>query len=300
MAKNRMTPKDFAPHLLAVLAELTEFTANISVPMTETYAPVCNRMGISEDHEGETSGGYKFTHRNIGLAFRQHIRGKGLGEQVKKGHWMLTEEGVKAAREETGDEAETETDETDNLVAARVDAAEEIETESEPELEEMAEVLKLPVAAKHPYSDDPYIVSLAIESVPCFGAWSNRSDACRECPIARDCLVQVGVVKGTIAAELEAEETERLRREAKQAEEAANKSRSVSELIGFLEEEDQAPVSTRGKSGKFKPQPGQDFASANATRESVCLHCGEKIEKGTPVKWCADEGIFHEECFDDS
>jgi len=296
MAKNRMTPKDFAPHLLAVLADLTEFTANISVPMTETYAPVCSRMGIDEDHGGETSGGYKFTHRNIGLAFRQHIRGKGLGEQVKKGQWMLTDEGVKAARgDDPEDEVEAEEAEVEDLAAARADAAEEIEQE-----EEIAEIVHLPVASsKHPYSDDPYIVSLAIESVPCFGAWSKRSDACKECPIARDCIVQVGVLKGKIAADLEAEEAEALRREAKRAEEAAKKSSSVSELIDSFGEEDQAPASSRGKSGKFKPQPGQDFAEANATRESVCLQCGEKIHKGEPVKWCADEGIFHVACFEE-
>lgn len=297
MAKNRMTPKDFAPHLLTVLAELTENQANVSVPMTETYKPVCERMGISEDHGGTTSHGSKFTHRNIGLAFRQHIKGKGLGEQVKKGEWMLTDAGIEEVLGEVPEEVPEEAPE--ELAAARADAAEEVGSEDTDD--DGAEILHLPVAQEHhPYSDDAYIVSLAIESVDCFGAWSKRSEACKECPIARDCIVQVGVRKGKIAADLEEEEAEAFRRAAKKAEDEAKKNSSVSELIDSFGEEDGDPAATPGSNGKFKPQPGQDFASANASRESVCLQCGEKIRKGDPVKWCADEGIFHLGCFDDS
>ncbi|TFH55291.1 MAG: hypothetical protein E4G90_12085, partial [Gemmatimonadales bacterium] len=69
--EQHMTPKDFAPHVLVVIAELTDYQANISVPMEETYNPICDRMGIGEDYGGETKHGSKFTHRSIGLAMRQ-------------------------------------------------------------------------------------------------------------------------------------------------------------------------------------------------------------------------------------
>jgi len=294
MTTKRMTPKDFAPHLLAVLAELTEYEANISVPMEETFKPTCDRMGIDETYGGETSHGSFFTHRTIGLAFRQQIRGKGLGDQAKRGHWMLTQAGVNQARENAGLDpvapSEKEEVEEEMLTAARADAAEETDDEKD------AEVLHLPVpGVKHPYSDDAYIRSLAIESVSCFGAWSSRSEACKDCPIASDCTLQVGVHKAELAANLQAEEEEQLVRQKAKAEAAAKKNESVSELVSKMSQEDAA---TRGGTkGKFKPTSGQDFADAKASRETVCIQCGEKIYKGDPIKWCSGEGIFHTACF---
>lgn len=301
MTITHMTPKDFAPHLLAVLAELTEYNANVSLPMTETYKPVCVRMGLKEDHGGHTDGGHVFTHRQIGLAFRQHIRGKGLGEQVKKGQWMLTQAGIDKARgEDTGD--------TEPLLAAKANATAETETETVTETEtetvkEEAEVLHLPVVTrtpKHPYSDDPYIRSLAIEAVRCYGAWASRSDVCKGCPLATDCMLQVGARKAEMAAKLEAAESAAVDKAQSKAKEDARKGQSVSELISTFDDEEEGSSTPRDlKKGKFKPSDGQDFAKANASRESMCLQCGDAINKGDPVQWCANEGIFHVECFDD-
>lgn len=292
MTKKKMTPKDFAPHLLAVLADLTEYEPNVSVPMTETYKPVCERMGIDEDFGGEVKGGYKFTHRNIGLAFRQHLRGKGLGDQAKKGEWMLTQLGVDEAR---GDDFEDR--EEESPVAAKADAVEKIEEE----YDDSAEVLHLPVKSQHPYSDDPYIVSLAIDSTPCFGAYSKRSKACKECLLAQDCRVQVRAVKGALAGELEEEERLEAERQARQAREAAKKNSSVEELMeSFKNEEEEGSSKSKGKSGKFKPPPGQEFAVASMSRESVCLQCQGKIAQGEEGIWCQNEGVFHIECFDAS
>lgn len=289
MTTKRMTPKDFAPHLLAVLAELTEYEANISVPMEETFQPTCDRMGIDETYGGETSHGSLFTHRTIGLAFRQQIRGKGLGDQAKRGHWMLTQAGVDQARENAG-LAPVADPEEEMPTAARADAVEETDDE------EGAEVFHLPVpGVKHPYSDDAYIRSLAIESVSCFGAWSSRSEACKDCPLASDCMVQVGVRKAELAARMQAEEEEQLARQKAKAEAAAKKDESVSELVSKMSQEDAA--TRRGTKGKFKPTSGQDFADAKASHETVCIQCGEKIYKGDPIKWCSGEGIFHTACF---
>jgi len=301
MTTTHMTPKDFAKPLLAVLATLTEFEANISVNMEETYEPVCKILGIAEDHGGETKGGHKFTHRQIGLAFRQHIRGKGLGEQVKKGQWMLTQVGVDQAREDAGDAAPEapEIIAAPEVVAARADATAEVLEGDEDEAG--AEVLHFPVATAsptHPYSDDPYIRSLAIEAVSCYGAWSSRSDVCKGCPLATDCMLQIGARKAEMAAEMETTEAAALAKTLAQEEEAAKKGVSVEELIEKMADEGTTPRDP--KKGKFKPTQGQDFARANASRESLCLQCAETIEKDDPVQWCADEGIFHVECFDDS
>jgi hypothetical protein len=101
-----------------------------------------------------------------------------------------------------------------------------------------------------------------------------------------------------MAAELEAAEEAALAKTKAREEEAAKKGVSVEELIEKMGDEDTTPRDPQ--KGKFKPTDGQDFARANASRESMCLQCGETIEKGDPVQWCADEGIFHVECFDDS
>ena len=312
MSEN-LTAKTFAPHLLAVLAELTEDEANLSVPMEETYQPVCARMGIDENHGGEVSGGYRFTHRKIGLAFRQHLRGKGLGELASKGQWMLTPEGVDEARNITGLAAPEMEEELEAfvevpvveeklevpVVVTRTDAtAELIEVVELVEVDEKesAEVLRLPVIQKHPYSDDPYIRALGTEAVPCYGAWSSRSDTCKECPLVTDCRMQVGAWKSELAGALATEEEQFQAR----VQQAAEDGKTVEELIAELDDEDTGPVPGGGKQGKFKPAKGQDYAKAKASRKSLCLHCQEPIPKGEWVRWCADEGVFHLACFDDT
>jgi len=289
-----MTPKDFAPHVLAVIAELTDYQANASVPMGQTFGPVCARMGISEDFGGETPHGSKFTHRTIGLAMRQ-LRDRNLGKYVKKGHWGLTAAGINEARKITGVTGPEEEDTVDEL-AARASAAENEDLE-----EEDADVIPLStVRQTHPYSDDPYIRSLAIEHVMCFGAYSKRSDACKTCPLTSDCIAQVRVRKAALAKEIEVEEARALTEAQKKQVEKAKKDGSVAELIEVLgDEEEETSSSKGGKKGKFRPAAGQDLAPAKAQRESTCIQCGEVFTIGEQVTWVAHEGLFHPNCVED-
>lgn len=297
MPTKRMTPKDFAEPLIKVLAQFTEYTANITVQMAETYKPVCELLGIDEDFGGTTEHGSKFTHRNIGLAFRQQLRNKGLGNQARKGEWMLTEEGVTFAKgltEGSPKQPENGTATEITLVAAKTS------TEVEPPEETVAEaveLLRLPVTTAVPvYSEDPYILSLAIENTPCFGAWSKRSSACKACPVAQNCVAQVGVLKGIIAAELHAKDTAALAKEQVDLSERAKKDSSVSELIHQFDRDD--GLALAGTKGKFKPGPGQDSADSIADHEGPCVKCTGIIPKGSACIWCRDEGMFHLECID--
>lgn len=293
MTDTKLTPKDFANPLLQVLARLSEYEAGTPVVMTDTYKPVCKLMGIDEDFGGTVAGGYKFTHRNIGLAFRQHVRGKQLGEQARRGEWTLTEAGIDAAKQLSGPSVQTEQQ------AARADATAENMNQSTDDTQG-AEVLRLPVAGdKHPYSDDPYLMALAIESVSCFGAWSGRSKVCAECPLARECVTNAGVRKGQIAAELEKAEEVALDQAIEASKEVAQKDRSVDELIKTIDNEE-ATAPEAGTKGKFKPSPGLTFRKAKATCEGACIQCKGKIPKGSAIMWCKGEGVFHPECFDDS
>lgn len=295
--KPTMTPKDFVNDVLVVIAELTDFDPTSSVKMTATYTPVCERMGIDENLGGETSHGSLFTHRTIGLAMRS-LRDRGLTKYAKKGYWCCTPAGIEEASQMTGRKIEHDKPETP---PAPVPQAARTEATDETTADEEAEVLRLPVAApSHPYSDDPYIRSLAIESVACFGAHSKRSEACTECPIAADCIEFVGVRKAQIATEIEAEEARAAELAKKREIEAAKKDKSVAELIeDFGNENDTDPGSDKkGKKGKYEVEAGHNVATARAQRETLCPRCDEKIAKKEQVIWVSHVGLFHPECVD--
>jgi hypothetical protein len=298
MQTQKMTPKDFAPHLVAVLGKLTEYMPGKSVPMAQTYGPVCEAMGIDEDSLGSSPNHTsKGTHRQIGLAQRQ-LRDHHLTEYTKKGHWALTRKGAAEAREAAGlpplDDG-AGTDASDLAAAARADGTAEDISESEG-----AEIVRLPVAGNtHPYSDDPYIRSLAIESLGCFGAHSSRSDTCKVCPVSTDCVGAVSARKGELAAQMEADEAAAKDAEATRLGAEGVKDASVDELIDKMNDDPDTKQRARtqgGKSGKFQPREDQDVAPAFAQRESQCNQCNEVIPEDDACMWVQDEGMFHNEC----
>lgn len=280
MKARKMTPKDFAPHLLMVLGDLTNGSAGVSIPMQETYAPVCSRMGIKVADFGESEHGSPWVHRQIGLAFRQ-MRDKGLGEYAKRGHWALTKAGVEQLAEE---KAEAPT--ASALAAAKAQAQEE-ETDS-------SNVVHLAGSEdEHPYSDDPYIRGLAVAQTACFGAYSMRSDVCKGCPLKDDCIAAISVRKAEIAADLEREELN-----ARKAAEAKKKKKdqqdaSIDELMKTMEGDEDAEF---GKAGRYEPAEGEVVTTAFAQRESCCGQCSEKIPEGDACFWVEGEGIFHPDC----
>lgn len=282
-----ITQKTFQPHLLVALGELTNFTASTSVRFTETYAPVCKLMGISEDEYGTCrTHGKPWTHRLIGLCFRS-LRDKGLGEYEKKGYWALTKMGVQKAREEAGVEFVEETVEVEPEVevvspapvhtAARTQVAVESNEGS---------VVRLPTV--HPYHADPYIRSLAIDSTGCFGSLSTRSETCKTCPLSGDCHNAVLAKKSKIAADLEALDRRTAEAKAAKAKAKETKNESIDELIsGF----DEVSKSKTKQSSNAKKK-----SKATAQRDGVCCRCNGKINKGEDCYWSKGDGIFHLTC----
>jgi hypothetical protein len=285
MKARKMTPKDFVPHLMTVLADLTKRQAGVSVPMQETYDPVCARMNLQATDFGKSEHGTEgnktpWVHRQIGLAFRQ-MRDNGLGEYAKRGHWALTEAGV----EQLDDKAQAPSEAT--LAAAKAQARAEDDDESN--VVHFADPIE-----EHPYSDDPYIRGLAVERTPCFGAYSVRSDVCKGCLLRDDCVAAVAIRKAEIAADLEREELV-----ARRAAESAKKkkdqqSASIDELMRAMDKGDDQK--SFGKNGKFEPLAGQIVSTAFAQRESLCGQCSEEIPEGDECFWVEGEGVFHPDC----
>lgn len=289
MKARKMTPSDFAPHLMATLADLTNYVAEVAVPMGDTFAPVCDRMGIRPEEFGESRHGKKgrktpWVHRQIGLAMRQ-LRDKGLGDYAGRGQWMLTQEGLDHLN--GADDAEVPTEEM--LTAAKALAQQE---EQDQEKAGSKVVRLRSNARRHPYSDDPYIRALAIAQTHCFGAYSVRSDVCKECPLAHDCTRAIETRKAEIGAELEHEELA-----ARKAAEAAKKKKdqqdaSIDELMASMSDD------SFGKKGRFRPSSGQNVADARAQRDTPCQQCDEVIKDKAPCFWVEGEGIFHPQCIE--
>lgn len=283
-----MTPKEFVPHVLVVLADMTEHQAGKAVLREDTLPLVCQRMNINVGDFGDSTHGREgnktpWVHRQIDLAFRQ-MRDRGLGEYVKRGHWALTQEGLD--RLEQSKKAPPPTAST--LAAAKSQAAEDEESS-------LSNVVHLPAAGEeHPYSDDAYIRGLAVEQTACFGAHSVRSDVCKGCPLVDDCKAAVEMRKAEIAADLEQEE-----RAAKSAAEAKKKKKeqqdiSIDELMKKMGDGEEAGGG--GTRGKYEAQPDQTVSSAFAHQESVCAQCGELIEENSRCFWVRGEGMFHPNC----
>jgi hypothetical protein len=315
-----MTPKRVAPHLLAVLGELTNFDEGVDVPMNETYAPVCERMGVAEDVLGRSSHGTFTTHRQIGLAMRT-MRDKGLTRYEKRGRWGLTIEGVRQVRtkgteaegteaegteaegtEAEGTEAEGTEAEGTEAEGTEAEGTEAEGTEAEGTEAEVTRDSPPFVGGKHLYSDDPYIRGLAARQTPCFGFYVDTEPLCQKCPLAVDCMAGIGTCKAVIAAEITAKERDLAAKMAAMETQKQARDISIDDLLkNFSDDENQASSSTPKKSpshasGKFRPAADQAIEVAEAQRETVCPQCGKKVSKGEECWWVRDEGMFHAGC----
>lgn len=302
MAKLKLTPKDFAPHVLAVIGDLTDHDPGQAVSMEHTYGPVCERMGVDADSYGVAAGkNIPVVHRKIQLAWRQ-LRDKGLAANPSRGQWALTRQGLDELREASPEDAtDEEAPESETpVVAARATMSETDDVDDGP-VEETSNVVRIKTKeGRHPYSDDPYVRGLAIERVPCFGAFSSRSNVCKTCRLSSDCVAAVEGRKAEIAAEMLREEAEeRQAEEARQAKKARQDA-SIDELIAATEDGSAAKKGGRkgGSQGRYELAPGETWADAFAQRETGCAQCGEWLEEQQACYWIELRGIFHPECID--
>jgi hypothetical protein len=296
MPKKKITPATFQPHLLAVLGVMTNFTANTPVHMKETYAPICKRMGITEEALGMSSHGSLTTHRMIGYAMRG-MRDHGLGDFAKKGQWVLTAEGVKEALREAGEEVPVEEFDLDPEFEAEPEVAEVAKVGSDTGSVAMneefeAEVVQLPVVkTTHPYSDDPYIRGLAIAQTPCFGTHSERSKTCETCPLAVDCLESIKLSLAHFAAKLDAAEAEPEKSPMPDEAEPEKSAESLASLLDNLDDQ-----GAEGPAGTFKITHKMVAMPGKAKVETLCSQCMGKMAPGTETVWVHSHGQFHVAC----
>lgn len=274
MAKNKVTASNFLPHLLAVMGTMTDFTAGVPVVFTDTFKPVCDRMGIKENTYGTYKPTNKLkTHHLIGLAFRS-MRDNGFGEYEKKGVWRLTQEGVEESKRVLNMVDETDSENPESAVQEAPDptlAAAKVQEIVEDD-EETADVVRLPMIPS--YHADPYIRSLAIEQTPCFGFHSERSSTCSSCPLAQECEARVLLEKSVLAEVLTVSQNQ-----------AKEKNESIDDLIASFDEE-----------SRQNPSASEVRSTARAHRDSLCLDCGKKIAKGSTCLWIKNKGLVHSDC----
>lgn len=288
-----LTASAYVPHLLAVLGEMTDYTAGIKIPQERTFEPVCARMGIAQDASGQLPNGTLWTHRRIGFAMRQ-MRDKQLTAYAAKGEWMLTEEGALTAAQEVGRKpGEPVREET---LVARTHVSELDEADGE-----AGRVVQLRPRIQHPYSDDPYIRALAIAQTPCFGAFTSRSESCKACRLSHECIGALDARLAEIAAELDREEAIEKTKQAQQQKVRDSKDLATDELIeSFKDTPNPTKKTAAPASGKFRPGPKAHLVKlATATADAQCLHCKKTIPKGTKdLTWIKDKGVLHDHCLD--
>lgn len=293
MTTQNKTPKDFAPHVLAVLGELTGYTASKAVPMESTYDPVCQRMGLDPDAYGIAMGkNIPMVHRKIQLGMR-HLRDKGLTGYASKGQWILTPEGLSSLQEPT---KKSESDKTPSPVVENADVSPQQSNPDPPpptnkptKMAAKAAVSPTFIHVRNSaYHADPYLRALAIDRTPCFGAYSPTHKACEACPISKYCKEAVGARKAEIAADMLREEEEA--RAAKEAHRLrkAKQDASIDELIRSQEQPD----------GRYRPPPGALMANAIADVRTQCAHCKGIVDQGTKAIYVETVGVFHRQCLD--
>jgi hypothetical protein len=275
MAKNKVTASNFYPHLLAIMGKMTDFTPGVPVVFSDTFKPVCDRMGIAENSLGmyEPTNSVK-THHLIGLAFRT-MRSKGLGFYEKRGVWMLTQEGVLESKKVQGMSMEddlTPEDQGPVLHAAKVQDLVEGEEDSKDV------VVRLPRIPQ--YHGDAYIRSLAIEQTPCFGSYSSRASVCGTCPLAQECEARMFLEKSLLAEGLEGQETNPNKV-------SRPENESIDDLIASFDKESSQTATPTPEVGKSK---------SKAHRDSLCIKCNKTISKGDSCFWVKNQGLMHLAC----
>lgn len=297
MAKDKVTQKTFQDPLIRVLGNKTKYQADAPVHHNDVYSEVCALAGVEEEEFGIAKGTKKLqTHRWIGFAFRE-LRSQQVTSSPKKGHWCLTEEGVRQAKELNGieeEEAPIAEDPVSSAAKTLDTAAAEVKLpESTPQRPQRAEVVRLPVAPR-PYSEDPYLRSLAIDSTACFGSYSNRSSECEECHLSTDCIINQRSFKSKLANKLrrEAAKASAPKKNKKAPKKAPPKKAStdtgIDDLISSLSEE--------SNSDHIQALKDAGWMQIPIKADTSCATCGELIKKGEEAWWKSGKGSHHTEC----
>ena len=135
------------------------------------------------------------------------------------------------------------------------------------------------------YHADPYIVALATQQTPCFGAYSPRSSQCGTCPLSGSCVNALRARLARMAVNYRAELN-------------APAAPAAPEVDPVAEAE---PSHTQFTKLARKPEWDEhDKVSARISNsaETECYRCGETIPVGVKAMWARvpGGGTYHIDC----
>ena len=274
--KHTISAKNFVTPLLLTLGRLSGFKPDVVIRSDATYEPICADMGITIDQFGKPNGINTFsTVRWIQAAFKVLIT-KGWAAREGRGTWKLTPDGVSKAQSLRDKESPLGDKRNENTTGAGT-------------------AMPLPVSQGHEeteeYHEDAFIRGLAIEQTPCYGAYSDKSETCSDCPVKNRCL-------NALAAHL-------------------------SRLANMLALEDAAPEVAKKQPGPAvqpaktanPPRPVTSGATSMSgeiqkiicQQKSLCKKCGTEVSQGEDAIWIRSTqvtqkqpGIYHVHCYEEN
>jgi len=280
----KLTAKSFRDDLLTVLGTESKWEAEAGVDFNTVIDNVCAAKGVTRDSHGlRDYDDMPYVVIWIRDAFRWAKR-RGLGVQVKRGQWALTEDGLEKAADLAGHV----------LTVASVDDDSKADESTG---------LCLVVGPGNPdegYHSDPYVRATAAKQTECYGHYSAKAPTCSTCGLVGGCQNLVAALYSTIAAELaEADkaEAERLAAEAAMASTAAKATAPKPTSTPA------APAPTPTPTTPVAPAGGWDNTAIQpivSFVDSTCYRCGKSIPKGEDCYWVKDGdqkgGMFHLGC----
>lgn len=263
-----LTASDFQDPLLRVLYVLANGIAGVPTPAEDTYPVVMDLMDIEDvgAYGINDASGQPQVVKWIQWA-NTNCRKAGLTENLGRGKWSLTDEGIrvagalaKAALAVPEDGAGSDTDSSvsdDVFVAARQEV----------------------------YHTDPYVVSVAADTVRCFGSYSGHGNsACQACPLQTHCRTRMYAILSRMAANL------------------ADKPDTSDD------EADDTATPTQGSARTPASKVDWKAAWANKTANKIrvrgsalqCECCGDEVAEGEDAVWIDglddSSGVYHTGC----
>lgn len=313
MSTKTPTASTFRDPLLKVMGQMSGLKAGETVKADDAVAQVCTETGIDLDAFGTDKGtGRPQVRIWVIQSFNRILRKEGLADSPLRGHWCLTDEGVKVAALLTGGQPQV-ADPTPAPEADDLDTVLDAVAESDPTPEPVPAPAVLAAHAggvgvawslgeqTNTYNADPYIRGLAVAQTKCFGRFSDRSDVCDACPLSGACKAETVTLMSRVAARLRQRDADAKRK----AEEAARRAAmptpptptptpaksdddlDIDDILAAIEDEDATKPTAQVPQHKKLAVPA----------DSKCHACHGKIPQGDDGYWVAGEGVYHPDCF---
>ena len=272
------TATEVAPALLAAVFQAAggdTFAVNKNVHWNTVLHHFITLTGLSMDAFGVDNRGYPRLKTAISGAWG-HAKKAGLAKPSPRRTYCLSAMGVQMAMGSGHPDTPTPTPEPTPTPAPEPAAPVAKVVVVEPKGEvgvSWAGPSGSPNATHTAYETDAYFRSLAAEKTRCFGKWSPRATACKECPLAALCAKEQVSLMASFASTLDAEF------------EAAVNTPVVEEAPPVVEEE-----------AVVEPTLPEGAAVIPVAFETVCGHCGKICPEGSEAVHITGKGMFHIEC----